>query len=200
MVLLSQTIFFNFDARADLANPIEIINGGVMSFTSNTTANWYTFSLATNSTVWLIASDYLGYSVSYVYIYDESMVQVFKDTVDSDTISLSTGRYYLNITENSSGNISVYSPVLNPDPIPPVPTYLDGYNDGKQDGYDEGRQACIDDPASCGYLDQDNDGVPDFWDQCPGPRPGFQGTTRVVRLASQKQPPSRMLSSRMDQR
>ncbi len=81
--------------------------------------------------------------INYVYIYDENLNQIYVlPNLYSTVVSLSLGNYYLIVSERVSGTISVFSSELDPNPIIPKTDYLKGYNDGKQ--------ACIDDPTSCG--------------------------------------------------
>ena len=104
-----------------ISDAIPIVNGGEMTFTSETNENWYTFEMSYNGNLLISGSDQTGSYIDTVYIYDESLNRVFARNVVSETIDLPKGKYYIQIDDYYAGSFSVFSPLLNPDPELPTP-------------------------------------------------------------------------------
>jgi len=127
-----------------LADPIEVINGKPMTFSTNTDDTWYYFSLSQNGNVLFSGKDSGGSGIAYVYIYDENGAQITNMYLSEQTVALNKGAYTMHITDASGGEIMLYSKQMADNPVPPTlpSSYADGYRDGQK--------ACKDDPASCG--------------------------------------------------
>ncbi len=105
----------------DIANPIEIVNGKPMNFTTDANENWYIFTMKTAGNIGFFGSDNSGSYIHNVYIYDNNDVLVYSDCCFiSDSISLTAGTYRVNLSDENIGTFSIYSKdLLNPvDPNP----------------------------------------------------------------------------------
>ena len=105
-----------------ISDPIEIVNGKPMNFTTDSNENWYEFTMGTNGNIALFGSDSSGSSIDHVYIYDENNNLLFDDCCfHSDSINLNAGKYRINVSDLSSGTLSVYSKNLtNPMDTNPI--------------------------------------------------------------------------------
>ena len=86
LVVLAQAVLLSTESKADVANPIVIVNGKSMIFTANIINNWYSFTLTGNSNLLFSGSDSNGSDIADVNIYDENLAEVVDDywvTVES---------------------------------------------------------------------------------------------------------------------
>jgi hypothetical protein len=113
-------------APQSIADPIEIVNGKPMEYTTNVDDNWFRFALFQDCNLLLNGESnyYSGSPIYNAYIYDEDMNQVWYGAVDEDTVSLAKGKYTMHINDEHGGKIMLYSPAMADDPthqhIPPI--------------------------------------------------------------------------------
>ena len=117
-ILIAQISIFTSQAKANgLSDPEEIISAKPMSFTTNTNENWYFFTLGYDTNVAIFGSDVSGAPIYQINIYDENMTEVFAGSdLNSASVRLNTGRYFVNISETQIGTFSVYSKYLEGPP------------------------------------------------------------------------------------
>ena len=145
-LLVLSTISTNAIAGT-INNPDIIVNGELTTYSTNVQNNWFTFALRENGNILITAEDASGSPIHFIKIYDSELS--FKGELDvhvSENKYLVAGGYYMQVTDASGGTFRLNSTLLIPGSGLPSPAYTAGYDTGTEDG----KQACIDDPDSCG--------------------------------------------------
>ncbi|GEM_PF-4718410 len=147
--------------HGSIINPLLPLNGSPIEFGLDIATNVFYFDIKQSSNVLISGNDSYGSSIDQVFIFDENMTMKFnRYGVQNETIHLLSGGYYIVIHDSNTGEMTVYSPAMSPNPIPPT------HDDPYADGYVSGRKTCIDNPTLCGiptYEEGYSDGNATGW-------------------------------------